>query len=142
MSAEILAALIVAIGGIVAAFVQRARRKPRAVLPAAGVVIVEPREGAVLEVPASSPRPHRRSISGRVVGMNSSDLKRGGLHVEVVIRTDALYPQGRAVVMGNGQWHLPEASFGGYRHDIEAILIDSAGREIARAHGHAFVRRV
>jgi hypothetical protein len=95
-----------------------------------------------LEVSLSDPRPNRLPVSGRVVGIAPEFLGRGDLQVEVVIRTDALYPQGKATVAANGHWLLPDVRFGGDSHEITAVLMDSAGRELATAHSQAVIRRV
>src|SRR4051812_34125171 len=143
MVAKIIVAVIGAVAVIVAALIQRGKGKRGDALPeSAGIVIGEPRDGAVLEVPTSAPRPNRLPVSGRVVGVGPDALRRGDLQVEIVIRTDAAYPQGKVSVAANGHWLLPDARFGGDRHDITAILIDSAGKELATAHNHAFIRRV
>jgi hypothetical protein len=142
MPVEIVVAVIGAVALIAAALIKRERSKGVDSSDSVGVVIGQPREGAVLEVPLSAPRPNRLPISGRVVGILPEVLRRRGLQVEVVIRTDAVYPQGKAPVTADGHWLLPEVRFGGDRHEITAILIDSAGRELATAHSHAFVRRV
>ena len=143
MSVEITVAVIGAIALIVAAFIQRERKKSVDMPPTSAVVVIgQPREGAVLEVSISDPRPNRLPVSGRVVGVTPEVLGRGDLQVEVVIRTDVLYPQGKATVAANGHWLLPDVRFGGDRHEITAILMDSAGRELATAHCQAFVRRV
>jgi hypothetical protein len=143
MPVEIVVAIIGAVALITATLIKRERSKGVDTSSgSAGVVIGQPREGAILEMPLSAPRPNRLPISGRVVGVLPEVLRRGGLQVEVVIRTDAMYPQGKAAVTADGHWLLPEARFGGDRHEITAILIDSAGRELATAHSHAFVRRV
>ena len=143
MPVEIIVAAIGAVALITAAVIKRGRRKGIDTSSAsAGVIIGQPREGAVLEVPLSAPRPHRLPISGRVVGILPEALRRENLQVEVMIRTDAMYPQGKAAVTADGHWLLPEARFGGDRHEITAILIDSVGRELATANSHVFVRRV
>ncbi len=143
MPVEIVVALIGAAALIIAALIKRGHSKGTNNFSAsAGVVIDQPREGAVLEAPLSAHRPNLIPISGRVVGISSENLEKDYLQVEVVIRTDAMYPQGRATVTADGHWLLPEARFGGDRHDITAILMDRVGRELATAKSHAFVRRV
>jgi hypothetical protein len=63
------------------------------------------------------------------MGYGEKEIERLGLFVEVVIKTDQWYPQGCAIVTGDGKWSLKEARFGGSVHIIKAVLKDRHNHE-------------
>src|SRR6185436_17334572 len=92
MLGEIVSSALGAVAKVAAAFIQRARREEPSV-QSVGVLISEPRDGAVVEVSTEDPLPNRLPISGRVSGISLDKLRSGLFRVEVSIQTDALYPQ-------------------------------------------------
>jgi hypothetical protein len=78
-------------------------------------------------------KPIVRAISGEIAGYRKSEIERLGLFVEVLIKTDKWYPQGDAIVEGDGKWTLTDARFGGSVHIIKAVLKDRYSRELQSA---------
>jgi hypothetical protein len=140
MLGEIIGSVVGAVAKVAAALIQRPRREG-STAESVGVMISEPRDGAIIEVPGDAPRPNFLPISGRVSGIPLDKLRSGLFRVEVIIRTDALYPQGRTTVGVDGQWHLRDARFGGDQHDIQDILINPAGHEVATTFSRVTVHR-
>ena len=81
----------------------------------------------------SEHQPIVRAISGEIAGYRKSEIERLGLFVEVLIKTDKWYPQGNAIVEGDGKWTFLDARFGGSVHIIKAVLKDRFNRELHSA---------
>jgi hypothetical protein len=103
------------------------------------VIISFPEKGTKLSQLGSEVKPIRRCIAGRVEGFSSEQIQGLGLSVEILIKTDRWYPQGRAEVQPDGCWFLLDGYFGGEKHLVRALLKDRNGCELASADNTVWV---
>jgi hypothetical protein len=74
-----------------------------------------------------------RAVSGEVAGYGEKEIERLGLFVEVLIKTDAWYPQGSAAIGRDRIW-TKEAKFTrGLVNVVKAVLKDRHGNDLTSA---------
>ena len=94
------------------------------------ILIFTPRNKGEIIRFSDEATPLKRPVVGKVTGFSEEEIERLGLQVEVLIKTDKWYFQGAVPVLNNGKWKLDEASFGGEKHVVKAILKDKDSRDL------------
>ncbi len=96
------------------------------------VIILSPEDGENIFLSPSESVPAIRQIKGEITGFKPSEIEKYKLIIEVSIKTDKWYPQGKTQVHVNGSWLLRMAHFGGMDHIIKAVLKGKQGEICSR----------
>jgi hypothetical protein len=92
------------------------------------IVIHTPKNKEAIEPVYGEKMPIERNIVGTITGITQKEIRRLGLYVEVSIKTDRWYRQGKCPVEDDGKWKIV-GRFGGTTHVIKAELKDVYGVE-------------
>ena len=87
--------------------------------------------GEVIEPYPNEPKTITRPIIGCITGFSSNDIEKDKLVIEVDIKTDQWYPQGKASVEPNGTWAIDHAFFGAVDNLVRVGLYDKKRKKLA-----------
>lgn len=93
---------------------------------ARNIIIQTPRNQESTPIMYDENLPIRKDIVGTITGFTQKEIERLGLYVEILVKTDRWYPQGKSMVQADGGWKIV-GRFGGTRHIIRAELKDNNG---------------